>query len=258
MPLLPREHGAYGQIAFPLIAAFAVSGPSIAGVCLAVTMCTTFLAHEPGLVLLGLRGPRARRELGMRAAWWLGTCALIAFAAGLVAFIAIGPGQRWAIAVPLLPALALAIAAVRGREKSWYGEVAAALAFSGAAVPIALAGGAPLATAAAIAIPFAALFVLSTLAVRIVILRVRRGGDLRETSATRRATLLLAVGGGAALGLAAALDLVPPSVPMAVAPGLLTAAAIALRPPPAAHLRTLGWTLVAISLLTTAIVVTTT
>ena len=194
----------------------------------------------------------------MRAAWWLGTCALVAFAAGLAAFIVIGPGQRWAIAVPLLPALALAIAAVRGREKSWYGEVAAALAFSGAAVPIALAGGAPVATAAAIAIPFAALFVLSTLAVRIVILRVRRGGDLRETSATRRATLLLAVGGGAGLGLAAALDLVPPSVPMAVAPGLLTAAAIALRPPPAAHLRTLGWTLVAISLLTTAIVVTAT
>jgi hypothetical protein len=36
---------------------------------------------------------------------------------------------------------------------------------------------------------------------------------------------------------------------------LLTAAAVAVRPPPPSRLRTLGWTLVAVSVLTTAIVV---
>jgi hypothetical protein len=42
------------------------------------------------------------------------------------------------------------------------------------------------------------------------------------------------------------------------APGLLTAAVIAVYPPAPSGLRTLGWTLVAISVLTTAIVVATT
>jgi hypothetical protein len=42
------------------------------------------------------------------------------------------------------------------------------------------------------------------------------------------------------------------------APGLLTAAVIAVYPPAPSRLRTLGWTLVAISVLTTALVVATT
>lgn len=256
--LLPKEHGAYGQISFPLIAAFAVAGVSIAGLYFALALCAVFLAHEPGLVLLGMRGPRAKRELRVRAVWWLGCCLLVAAGAGLAAVLAIDPAQRWAFVVPVAPALLLVIAAVRGRETSWYGEVAAALAFSAAAVPVSMAAGAPFPTAAAVAIPFAGLFVLTTLAVRIVILRVRGGGDPRATSATRRATLLLASGSGACLGLLVALGFVPPSILAAAAPGLLTAAAIALRPPSAAHLRALGWTLVAISVLTTAIIVITT
>ena len=66
-PLFPREHGAYGQVAFPLIAAFGVAGPSTSGVLIAVTVIAAFLAHEPALVLLGYRGPRAKRDLRTRA-----------------------------------------------------------------------------------------------------------------------------------------------------------------------------------------------
>lgn len=258
MPLWPKEHGAYGQIALPLIAAFAVGGVSMAGICFAIAVCAVFLAHEPALVLLGLRGPRARRELGDRAAWWLRVCLLIAAAAAVGAVATIGAGRRWTILIPAMPALVSAIAAVRGREKTWYGVMAAALAFSCAAIPVAVAAGRPLATAAAVAAPFAAFFAISTLAVRTVILRVRGGGDPRAMAATRAATLLLAFAAGVGLGLAAAFGLVPLSVLVAAAPGLLASAVIAVRPPPAAHLRTLGWTLVAISVLTTAIVVTTT
>lgn len=257
MPLLPKEHGAYGQIALPLLTAFAVAGLSIAGVSIALAICAAFLAHEPGLVLLGLRGTRARRELRVRALLWLGICLLIAGAAAAGALWTMADGLQWTMLIPVAPALVLAVAAVRGREKTWYGEVSAALAFSTAAVPVAAAAAAPLATAAAVAIPFAVLFVVSTLAVRTVILRVRGGGDPRAASLTRVATVLVAGVIGAGLWLSAALGPVPPSVLAAAAPGLLASTAIALRPPPPAHLRTVGWTLVAISVLTAAIVVTT-
>jgi Cu/Ag efflux pump CusA len=45
--LLPKEHGAYGQIAFPLATAFAVAGVSAAGLFLCITAVAGFLAHEP-------------------------------------------------------------------------------------------------------------------------------------------------------------------------------------------------------------------
>ena len=258
MALFPKEHGAYGQIAFPLIAAFGVAGASAAGVLFAAAEAALFLAHEPVLVVLGQRGARATRELRRSAARALAGCLVVGAAAALGALVTIEPSARWSILVPVVPAALLAVATVRGREKSWYGETAAALAFSGAAIPVSMAAGLPLSLAATVAIPFALLFVSSTLAVRVVILRVRGGGDARATSATRRAALSLAVGASVALGIVAARGLLPASIIAAAAPGLLTASVIALRPPAPSRLRTLGWTLVAVSVLTTALVVTTT
>lgn len=257
MSLLPKEHGAYGQISFPLIAAFAVAGPSRGGLFLTASMIAGFLAHEPALVLLGLRGSRTKRQLGARAARWLGCCLVAALAAGAVGLFAMAPSVRWSIVVPLVPAALLIGAAIRGSEKSWYGETATALTCAGAAIPVAMAGGASLLTSARVAIPFALLFVSSTLAIRVVILRVRRGGDLEATAATRRAALVLAAASSILLVFASGRGLLPPSILVATAPGLLTAVAIAVHPPAPSRLRTLGWTLVVISVLTTAIVVTT-
>lgn len=255
MVLLPKEHGAYGQIVFPLIAAFAVAGASTAGVLCAAAVVAGFMAHEPGLVLLGQRGPRAKRELGNSSRWWFACWALVATIAGIGALLAIAPMVRWSISVPLLPAAVLTIAAVRGEEKSWYGETAAALAFSGAAVPVSMAAGLSLSSATAIAVTFALLFVSSTLAVRVVILRVRRGGDHRAMSITRSAAVSLAIGAGGILGLLSIAGVFPVVVMVAAAPGLLAATGVAVCPPPPIRLRALGWTLVAISVLTTAIVV---
>jgi hypothetical protein len=50
--VLPREHGAYGQIAFPLIAAYAVAGVSTASLLMTVTVIAGFMAHEPAAILL--------------------------------------------------------------------------------------------------------------------------------------------------------------------------------------------------------------
>ncbi|MBK8937310.1 MAG: YwiC-like family protein [Polyangiaceae bacterium] len=64
--LMPREHGAYGQLVLPAAAAL-IAWPSFGGAALAVAATAMFLAHEPALVLLGQRGARARAELGAAA-----------------------------------------------------------------------------------------------------------------------------------------------------------------------------------------------
>ena len=255
--LLPKEHGAYGQLAFPLVTAFIVAGASAGGVLIAAALVAGFLAHEPAAILLGLRGSRAGRELRRRAIQWLGGCLAIGVPAAACALQFIDTAARWSIAVPVAPALVLAVGTVRGMEKSWHGEVAVALAFSGAAMPVAMAAGATAQAAAAVAAPFALVFVASTLAVRVVILRVRRGADPRAATATRRAALSFAGGAVAALVVLAVGGLLTSSVLVAAAPGLLTAAVIAARPPAPNHLRTIGWSLVAVSVLTAAIVVVT-
>jgi hypothetical protein len=74
-------------------------------------------------------------------------------------------------------------------------------------------------------------------------------------SITRSAAVSLAIGAGGILGLLSIAGLFPVVVIVAAAPGLLAAAGVAVWPPPPTRLRALGWTLIAISVLTTVIVV---
>ena len=53
--LWPREHGAYGKIALPVVPMLAMA-PSWAGLAFTVAASACFLAHEPILVLIGHRG----------------------------------------------------------------------------------------------------------------------------------------------------------------------------------------------------------
>lgn len=255
MSLFPREHGAYGQITVPLFTAFLAAGVSTTGLLIATAVLAGFLAHEPASVLIGARGTRAKRDLRQPALRWLVCTLAVGLTAAVGVLLIMDASLRWSMLVPLAPAVLLAILAARVREKSWLGEIAAALAFSGAALPVSLSAGAPLDTAIMVALPFASLFVANTLAVRVVILQVRGGGDPRAAMITRWATLSVAAGGGAFLALLAAGGLLSPSVLVAAAPGLLMAAAIAAHPPAPAHLRRIGWTLVAVSVVTAAIVI---
>lgn len=251
----PKEHGAYGQIAFPLIAAFVVAGVSAAGLLVASLVVAVFLAHEPALIVLGQRGPRAQRERRRLATVWLTCLVVVATAAAVGILLTLVPAARWSMVVPLAPAILLAGAAARGAEKSWLGEIATSLAGAGAAVPVLAAAGAPPTTAIAVAVPFALLFASSTLAVRAAILRVRGGGDPNAAAVSRWIALGLVVTASVAVTVASAVGVLPASVVFATAPGLITAFIIAMWPPPPTGLRSLGWTLVAVSLLTTVIVV---
>jgi len=253
--LLPKEHGAYGQLVFPLVTVYAVTGPSAAGVLLGVAAVGGCLAHEPAAVMLGHRGSRARRELSSVAVRWLFACAATGCVAAVGATFVIRSEVRWSLVVPAVAALVVGGLMLVGREKSWYGEMAAACAFSGVTIPIALAAGARIDVALTVAIPFALLFTMTTLAVHVVILRVRNGGDAVLVATTRRATFTVAAISTISLGVMTAAGYLAPAVTAASAPGIATAVLVAARPPSPARLRTLGWSLVAVSALTALIVV---
>ncbi|MBP7778692.1 MAG: YwiC-like family protein [Acidobacteria bacterium] len=249
--LLPKEHGAYGQMAVPLVTATAVSGPSP----LAVAIVAGFLAHEPLLVLLGARGTRAKREAGSRAARWLTALGVCVGGAGLLALMQTPPELRWTFLLPLAPAVTLAREVWRQRPKSTTAELSAAAAFSLAAVPTVTSTGAPMATALSVALPFLVVFAAATLAVRGVMRGAREAGDPTAIIRLRYAPVFTALGGCTALALAAQATWLPWSASAAALPGAAVAAGVALAPPHPRQVKRLGWLIVGASLTASAVLV---
>jgi YwiC-like protein len=253
--LVPREHGAYGQLVFPLFTSFFVASVSTPSLLIAASVIAGFLAHEPLLLILGRRGARAKRDQRRPAIIALAVEGTIAAAAGATA-IALSPREvRWSLLLPLAPAALLAIAIVIEHEKRALGEVAAALTFSSVAVPIALAADASLYVALSIGIAFAAIFVTATLAVRVVILRVRGGGKPRAERNTRITVWIVSAALLASIAWASARHVTSWAAMAAAAPGVLGAVWLSTRPPSPAYLRTVGWTLVATSALAALILI---
>jgi hypothetical protein len=242
--LWPKEHGAYGQLALPVVSALAVGRPSLAAAAFALAAVSAFASHEALLVALGLRGERARRDHARRArrvaTGWV--AAALAFGcAGLIL------GERPArMMAGLALALVVAFAAVlwRGAEKTLGGEILAATTLSASALPIATASGGPVAAAIALWGAWVAIFVATTAAVRWVIGRHKR----ERASVMDLAALLVTTAATAAAS--ARVPLVRAALPLVlVAWGL-----VALRPHPR-HLRRVGWVLAGCTTATAALLV---
>jgi len=238
--LLPHEHGAYGQVAMPLVCALALGRPGVAAALLAAGAFAGFLSYEPLLVATGNRGKRARDEDGRRA---------LRLAAGLLAgavalagagFLLASPAARLASAVPPLLAVVIALLVRLEVERTVAGEVAVAVALSSAGLPVAVASGVAPGTAAAAWLAWCLGFAATTLAVEVVLARAR--APARDPGPAAVAAVLLLQ--GTALALLAA-GVVPPAVPAAVAPLALASLAVILLRVPARRLRVVGWTALA-------------
>jgi len=253
--MFPKEHGAYGQLLFPLATSLLVTGVTGAALLTAVAACAAFLSHEPLLVLLGRRGPRAARETGRQAMVWWSISAATAVGAGCLALWLTPAGLRWAFAYPLVPVAIFGGALAIRREKTAIGELSAAAAFSSLAIPMCRVSGAPASTAFAVAVVFLGVFLASTLAVRVVILAVRGGGDAAAVSTTRRAFFVVVGSVLAGLVVAGARGELPWAPLLAVAPSWLVATTVAVKPPRPARLKTIGWTLMSASLTAALILV---
>ena len=236
---------------FPLITALAIGRPSIAALGIVAAAVFIFLAHEPLLVLLGQRGPRAAREQRTQALTWLATCLSGAAIAGLIVLITIEPSIRPTVAIPAVPAVIVVALIAARREHTTAGEVMSAIALSSLAYPVALASGATPVAARTGAIVFAVGFVVATICVRAVIANTRRP----PASAERINAVGLAIAAMLILSDLAGRDAVTGVALWAAAPLVAGGAALGIVPPSARQLRVVGWTLVATTFVTSVVLV---
>ena len=245
--LWPREHGAYFQLAVPLITALAMRVPSFAAVALAVASCLAFLAHEPLLVMLGLRGPKMQQRDGARATRRLAVLATGTAVAG-AAGLALAPPATWLVAALLLAPVGAVIAlAWRRSEHTLIGELLAAIALSGAGAPVLVASGAALAIAVRLWLDWALGFAASVVAVHRVIARHKRPASSIDLAA---ALGLVAVD-AACLAIAARA-----ATTLIAAPLLSLAALLVIAPPAASRLRAIGVAIAVASAVSAALALT--
>lgn len=229
--LLPREHGAYFQLAIPLIAAGFSQVPGLAGAALMAASCLAFLAHEPLLILVGARGERLRSTDGRRARTWLVFLAGGAVVLGAIGLVAAARATTL-VAVPAVAAsVALIAMATRRSEHTLGGELLAAIALTGASSVARVASGAAPRPALLHWLGWAIGFGATVIAVHRVIARHKRPAT--------RVDRLLALGlvAGSAWLIATATR--HPTSTIA-APLVLLAAGLVTVPPRATRLRAVG------------------
>jgi hypothetical protein len=244
--LLPREHGAWGQLAFPLATALNIGGPRPAAVLLSAAVVAAFLAHEPLLVVLGQRGFRARDAHGRRALRALVAAGVAAAALGAAGLWLSSPAARLA-ALPALTLGAGAIVAASARlERTTVGELVVAAALAACAAPVALAGGASPLAARSAAIGWGAAFAAAILPVRAVLLRARTKGEVDPRPLAALAVIGLQ---GVAL-VAAAHGLVAWAGAVGILPVFAAGLAITVLPVRPQRLTEVGWSRVVASVAT--------
>jgi hypothetical protein len=236
--LFPREHGAYAQLAAPLVAAFVTFGVTLASALLAVGACLAFVANEPLLVVLGHRGKRAKDTHASRAKRWLAVLAPAAAVAGIAGLV-LAPASRFAAALVGIVALVLLGFAWRKQERTFAGELVAAIALTGAAAPVAVAAGATTNHALGIWAAWAIGYALTVLAVHRVIARHKRPASRADAIAMVAAIAIIGAVVARALWIA---------LPLATCALVLIVVA-----PSARHLRPIGFILVGASLISLAV-----
>jgi hypothetical protein len=240
--LLPREHGAYAQVIFPLLTALALGDRSAPQFLWAAASMALFVAHEPLLILAGERGRRSHAELREHAQKLAAILSLIAFGAGALGWWHAPQAARVAVIVPLGFGVFLLPLIINHHEKSLPGELLASVTFSTMLLPIALAGGVGLHPALIASAVWSAIFSLGTFMVRAVIANVKKSAPSRWPVYASNALGLAAILASFTLLLTHAL---PVLAAAAILPAALITLACNLVGVHPRHLRKMGWSLVA-------------
>jgi hypothetical protein len=248
--MLPHEHGAWGQLAMPLLTALAIGRPGLAPTALAAGVVLAFIAHEPLLVLLGQRGRRVAEEEGPRARRWLLATGGLAAASGLLGIALAPAAARLALALPVALAAVVALLVWRRLEKTTLGEIVVAAALASAGWAVALAGHASAEAALTAALAWIIAFAAATLGVRVILARARSKGarDPGKLHAVLAAGLA-----GVAVALSAAG--LPAALAWATLPTALLSIVICLARFSPKRLKPLGWAIVGSSAVTLVILV---
>ncbi len=257
--MIPREHGAYAELLFPIVTVFLGGAPTGSTWLLAIGAIAAFLANEPLLVLVGQRGTRTKREESDRAKRALMVFAMFALVAGVAGLVLAPRPAQLSVVLPLLLGGTLVMLAIQGLERSMFGEGLAATALSSVAVPLGLSAGLDLTSALSVALIWATTALLGTAVVRLTVARTKakteqeeRGVALKRSALMAVCVVVLAVGVAAPFGSRVGLWVLAAAVPVAV-----TVLVMAALKPTARRLRLMGWSLVAANLVSLIAVVTT-
>ncbi|ABC80266.1 YwiC-like family protein [Anaeromyxobacter dehalogenans] len=248
--MLPHEHGAWGQLAMPLLTALAIARPGAAAWLLTAAVVLAFVAHEPLLVVLGQRGRRAVAEDGARARRWLAALGGLAAATGIAGIALAPPVARLALLLPAALAALVGVLVWRRLEKTVAGEITVAAALASAGYAVALAAGAEHPAALAALLAWILAFGAATLAVQVILVRVRSKG---AADPGRRHAVLAGLLAVAAVALSAAG--LPGALALATLPTALFSIVVCLVRVSPKRLRELGWALVGSSAVTLVILV---
>lgn len=242
--LLPREHGAYAQLGFPLLGGLVLGTPGVASFLFALAAMLLFLANEPLLLLLGVRGKRLQTEWAASARWQLALRAALGGIAGLAALWLAPPLACWLALVPAAFAASLVPIVLAKNLKTLPGEIIAAAAFSSMHLPVAASGGVAGTLLWGPPLMWFAATVAATLCVHAIKARSmgRNPGVIPAAAWTAWLALL------AALGVSA---FIPAWRTVALAACLPLAAAVILNrlAPSPKRLKRVGWTLTASNVL---------
>ncbi len=248
--MVPREHGAYAELLFPIVTVFLGGWPTSSTWLLAVGAIASFLANEPLLVLFGQRGNRMKREESDRAKRALLLFSLVALGAGVAGLVLAPTVVQGAVGVPLVLGIGLMILAIKGLERSMVGEALAAATLSSIAIPLGLSAGLGSTETLAVALIWLVASLLGTAVVRLTVARTKAkiGEELRRARFKRAmlasaCLLVIAVGVAAPYGYRAGLWVLAAVVPVAV-----VVFAVAVLQPTARRLRLMGWSLIAANL----------
>ena len=242
--LWPREHGAYAQLAFPLLSGLALGGPTPAGLALVVATVSAFLAYEPVVVRAGVRGVRLQREHAATGRRQLIVLIPLTLAAGMIGVWLAPPDARRLIALPAALGACLVVMLLARRVKTLPGEVVVAGTLAAMHLPIAASGVATGIQLWAPAGVWFSGFVLATLVVHAI------KADLKGRDRWLRmaATVVAVAGLLCALWLMAIADLRILGIALAIP--VLAAFGVSLAHVHPRQLKRVGWTLVAANLAT--------
>lgn len=248
LSLAPREHGAYGQFALPLVVAHATGSASWAAWLFTVAAVAAFASHEPLLVVLGRRGARVRIRGGARALRFLFVTAGVGSLAAAAGLASGSVSARWSALGCAALAAPLAVQIARDTERSLVGELLTASMLPALAVPVALSAHVPTGTAIGVWLVWTLCFAAATCAVRDTVAHGKRGRPLFLRLAPLAVTGVLA-GSALAWGLFTRLQVV------AATPMVATLLLVALRPPHPRQLRRAGWALLVASASTATLLI---
>jgi len=257
--MVPREHGAYAELLFPILTVLLGGVPTTPTWLLAVGAIASFLANEPLLVLVGQRGDRTKRQESDRAKRALLIFVLVALAAGVAGLLLAPTVVQYAVGIPLILGVGLVMLALQGLERSMVGEGLAAATLSTVAIPLGLSAGLGLTATLAVALIWLVTSLLGTAVVRLTVARTRikSESDRRRVGIKRgllvsACLLVIIVGVAVPYGIRVGLWVLAAAVPVAV-----VVFAMAVLQPTTRRLRLMGWSLVAANVCSLIAVVTT-